>query len=411
MTEHSLFYYPYASFTNTQLPLLKVAALYFDKLYILDPVGASWNTIGADFIARDAILLLKEAGILEIVTSQAVLEQFSSALEESIRQDMGDLEFLNLCEAHSQASNKQRWTLSLAKVPENLQTDQAMRQLLGDFARKVSSETEAGQYREQFIAYAETGQVYNEYREGYNSDKEYRYADFPLALGEAIMMNHALFSGLLHKGATPITDDPFHNQVLLHKVKRTIREESRIQEPLIQQAIANRMQKHQMTADWLAGTALADSRLNLPILDPQFFSLEDILDYRAKNNDGLQGARHNLSQMASQIKSEPWSKDFAMELKYTTIPNLVKELDEIRKAQDGWLHSSRGWVVLQAAGVAAGTAAAVLTVFTAPITPAALLIAGLSLTSGTAVPITQWFLERDGENALQENGLHYLLKV
>jgi hypothetical protein len=171
------------------------------------------------------------------------------------------------------------------------------------------------------------------------------------------------------------------------------------------------MQKHQMTADWLAGTALADSRLNLPILDPQFFSLEDILDYRAKNNDGLQGARHNLSQMASQIKSEPWSKDFAMELKYTTIPNLVKELDEVRKAQDGWLHSSRGWAVLQAAGVAAGTAAAVLTVFTAPITPAALLIAGLSLTSGTAVPITQWFLERDGENALQENGLHYLLKV
>jgi hypothetical protein len=29
------------SFTNAQLPLLKVAALYFDKLAILDPVGAS----------------------------------------------------------------------------------------------------------------------------------------------------------------------------------------------------------------------------------------------------------------------------------------------------------------------------------------------------------------------------------
>ena len=41
MTEHNLFYYPYASFTNQQLPLLKVAALYFDKLVILDPVGGS----------------------------------------------------------------------------------------------------------------------------------------------------------------------------------------------------------------------------------------------------------------------------------------------------------------------------------------------------------------------------------
>jgi hypothetical protein len=39
MTEHNLFYYRYTSFTNSQRPLLKVAALYFDKLYILDPAA------------------------------------------------------------------------------------------------------------------------------------------------------------------------------------------------------------------------------------------------------------------------------------------------------------------------------------------------------------------------------------
>ncbi len=59
MTEHNLFYYPYASFTNAQLPLLKVAALYFDKLSILDPVGASWDTIGADYVAREAVKVLR----------------------------------------------------------------------------------------------------------------------------------------------------------------------------------------------------------------------------------------------------------------------------------------------------------------------------------------------------------------
>jgi len=47
MTEHNLFYYAYASFTNAQLPLLKVAALYFNKLVLLDPVGTSWVIIGA----------------------------------------------------------------------------------------------------------------------------------------------------------------------------------------------------------------------------------------------------------------------------------------------------------------------------------------------------------------------------
>ena len=40
MTEHNLFYYPSASFTNAQLPLLKMTALWFDKLVFLDPVGA-----------------------------------------------------------------------------------------------------------------------------------------------------------------------------------------------------------------------------------------------------------------------------------------------------------------------------------------------------------------------------------
>lgn len=49
MTEHNLVYCPCASFTNAQLSLLKAAALDFDKLVILHPVGASWPTIGADY--------------------------------------------------------------------------------------------------------------------------------------------------------------------------------------------------------------------------------------------------------------------------------------------------------------------------------------------------------------------------
>jgi hypothetical protein len=46
MTDHTLFYYPYASFTDAQLPLLKATALWFDRLVILDPVGANWIEAG-----------------------------------------------------------------------------------------------------------------------------------------------------------------------------------------------------------------------------------------------------------------------------------------------------------------------------------------------------------------------------
>ena len=42
-----------------------MAVLWFDKLVILDPVGASWDTVGAHHAARDVVRLLKNADILE----------------------------------------------------------------------------------------------------------------------------------------------------------------------------------------------------------------------------------------------------------------------------------------------------------------------------------------------------------
>lgn len=120
MTDHKLFYYPYASFTYAQLPLLKVAALYSDKLTLLDPVGASWDTVGADSIARDAVRQLEDAGILEIVTPATVLAQYAAPIAAAIRRDLSDRKFLDLCVAHASASGKQRWRLSLAKVPQDL---------------------------------------------------------------------------------------------------------------------------------------------------------------------------------------------------------------------------------------------------------------------------------------------------
>ncbi len=77
MSGHNRFYYPYASFTNEQVPLLKVAALYFDKLIILNSGGASWATAGADHFARDAITLLNSGGILEVVTPADVLAKYT----------------------------------------------------------------------------------------------------------------------------------------------------------------------------------------------------------------------------------------------------------------------------------------------------------------------------------------------
>ncbi len=68
-------YYPYKSFTNVQLTLLKVTTLYFGNLVILDPIGASTYTIGADHVVRNAVRLLDDAGILQMVAPTDVLAQ------------------------------------------------------------------------------------------------------------------------------------------------------------------------------------------------------------------------------------------------------------------------------------------------------------------------------------------------
>lgn len=428
MNEHNLFYYPYASFTDAQIPLLKVAALYFDKLIILDPVGAGWNTIGADYPAREAVRQLKDAGILELVSPAAVLSRYETPMMTAIRHDMAYPAFLDLCEAHRMASNRERWTLSLSKVPEDLQADQRLRYLMGDFARETAAKAAyaaedyiehidaisylpgnnrsipsgALQRAQDYRSYAETGEAYDEYREGYDKDVEYRYADFPLALGEAIMMNHALFAGLLYAGATPITDDPFHSQALVLKLRQGL------QDPAVLKAQEERARMHK--ANRLAMAALADTQLQLPILDPAV-PLDEVLSYRQKHADALQEAREKLGWMARRIEAEPWSADFASELEHKTIPDLHDALIQAGKDRDSWLQSGRGKSMLKAVGVAVGTAAAVLTLVATPAAPVALAVAGLGLASAS-LPGAEWLMDwRDGKKAVQENGLHYLLST
>jgi len=259
MTPHRLYYYPYASFTDQQLPLLKVAAVWFDELVILDPLGANLNTIGVEPRVSQALQLLQREGILRVVDPASVLQTYESPMAAAIRADLADPAFLQLCQSHTQATGYQRWTLSLAKVPQDLQADQALRHLLGDFARSVAGESSryleaAGTNPADVIAFAETGQAYNETRPGSDGPVEYRTTDLPLALGEAVMVNHALFAGLLQAGATPISDDPFHSQALALKLARAL------QDPAVQQAQAiharqQKLDRWQPARCWMPSSA------------------------------------------------------------------------------------------------------------------------------------------------------------
>ena len=141
MTEHTIFYYPYASFRGGKELLLKAADLYFDKLYILDPEKANWAGIGQSPLIHDLNQLEKE-NILVRIAPEDVLYKYENIIAESIRADLDDPEFLKLCELSNRA---ERWILALAKVPKDILDDPAfnpldrsMERFMGNVAREQS---------------------------------------------------------------------------------------------------------------------------------------------------------------------------------------------------------------------------------------------------------------------------------
>jgi hypothetical protein len=220
-TAQSLFYYPYGSFSDQQSPILRAAALYFDRLFILDPEKASAGTVGAEPILNDLALLKKE-GILSPVAPETVLGELSGEISKAIQDDLKDESFLQLCRSAGQTG---RWMIALSKLPDDRKLDEAVRRFLVDQAEKAGSREEWysttpeggrgvwGESGDRTSVNVPNVPVYNEVALTAAGHQAYRYAEFPLELGESIMINHALFASLVLKRATPITDNVFHDKV------------------------------------------------------------------------------------------------------------------------------------------------------------------------------------------------------
>lgn len=310
---HSIFYYPYASLQSKQSMLLKALALYFDKLYVLDPAKASWATIGAGQIERD-LRLLEVEGLLQRVAPEEVLLHNEKTIFDAIRSDLADPGFQNLCAGHGQG----RWTLALAKVPATIRNDpafqpldQAMKQLMTDF--KSGSE------------------VYDEWRESQNGNVEYRYADYPFSIGEAIMLNHALVSSLLHTNAVPLTDDVLHSNILNYKLQKAS------QLPALRDVLESREKQQQFASTSAVAQALTDLQLGAI---PEALTLEQILNYRRNHGAELQSAREALDWMAREIVQRPWTKDFEDEVYHQLIPNLHTALQPTKSSWSSWLKAA-----------------------------------------------------------------------
>ncbi|MCB9157642.1 MAG: hypothetical protein H6645_11065 [Caldilineaceae bacterium] len=370
MQPHSVFYYPYATIGQEQSLLLKATALYFDKLYILDPRRANFAGVGVGEIEKD-VSLLEQAGILERVAPEQVLHEHENTIATAIQQDLANPEFNKLCAEKGDAT----WTLALAKVPLPIREDPAYQPIDKSMQRLMSK------YQT----------IYDEYRETQYGTIEYRYANYPFAIGEAIMLNHALVGGMLHSHAVPITDDPLHNRILNYKLQHAQKT------PKIQAIIADRMQQQKIAASKVALQSLTDLQLGAI---PQEMSLESILEYRSIYKGELDAARKELSMMARKINQRPWTQEFENELFHKTIPELHEALQPVKGSWDSWL---------KGAGLVLGGAVVVLELFANPVTSIALAVAGLTVAKDAGIGGMQ--LYQDWKTGKEQNGLHYLLRL
>lgn len=400
MCPNSVFYYPYADFKNRNLPLLKAAALYFDKLYILDPFKAvsGSNEFNDEPVARDVLLLEKEK-ILERVSPEEVLGSYERNIAEAIHEDLQDPEFLRVCEQNGDP--RKGWLLALAKVPKSIELDESMKKLIGPIPNSLYSLLHSN-YQELPGRYYEEGLFLEHSMFEINGKRvDYRYRELPLPLGESIMINHALFGGLLQKGATPLTDELFHKDVLNLKIQRAIHH------PQIRQVLEDQAEKLQLKQNIFSSALMTDWKIKLPVLSPAL-SLASILEYRHEHETELQEARQRLSEIAREIGEDPWSDDFA-ELVNAKLGQTEHELRDLQKQRDDWLKRESVRTALKVAGIAASAGGATLSLMLSP-TPLMPVLLCLSLVGGVVVPGLEIYREwMDEKSKFAGNGLHYFI--
>lgn len=161
---------------------------------------------------------------------------------------------------------------------------------------------------------------------------EYRYADYPIEIGESIMINHALYTGLLYSKASPITDDFFHKTIFDYKINRVLQDKEICD--LIKDDTYQGIKENE-----LAKETLLD--IDLGIISPKL-PMEAILEYRDENLDKLQNVREEIHWLAREIRVNPYTEKFYEDIKSNIIPKRIRpKLEECTKNRNAWLKKNK----------------------------------------------------------------------
>jgi hypothetical protein len=322
MSLFSGIYYPYA--TEEQKQIIKIAAIYFDKIYIMSPITIvdKFSTLDK---YRKSISLVKKyiepSQIKEIskVRDRETIEILKFQDETKLLQDEGVVEFIN--------PFKDPDTLQLQQIFDDLEDS-----LFQEFLMQTLEEKATASHGTALAA-----DIWANISSHKMSDHQlYEFRrDFILAT----LVHHTAIASIT-LNATPFTNIPDFHDLLRHKIQTIFAQEALVKKPLHQdsflgvpikidgsriigvvhvdrpqnytrqkKALRYYKQNNKIKANFLA---IETIKQNLPNFELE--SYEDILVLREKLKDQLEQFRTMMAKIAADIQSLPWDDDFQADL-------------------------------------------------------------------------------------------------
>jgi len=299
-------YYPYT--TVQSIDNLMAMVLYFDTIYIINPEKAA---IG-DRLIRQEISVLEREKIIRYISPAELLEEYDNLMTQSVINDLGNSDFLNLC--HNKALPKV-WKIYTEKIPNAL-ADSTFRKYLVNVPALYESQRFGHSLREgPFSHIEERHQAYERMREiseeRSNRYREYRFVELPFEYGESLMINHALCA-CDKFSLTPLTDHQVHHDFLKFKfaqMQNTV---------LLKRILKDYGFIKDMKIDLAAIDIISET---VPILEKA--SVTDVLEFRDENKDALERFRIEMGRVATKIEGNFWDEDFSQKI-IDTIDDKVK---------------------------------------------------------------------------------------
>ena len=176
----------------------------------------------------------------------------------------------------------------------------------------------------------------------------------PLHVGAAIILNHALYGGMLHIEATPVTKDRLHAELFAYKFEKLRND------PHFLRIINDDDRDALRKADAAAFHGLPKIKIDLGGFPFGLVSVKRILEIRAKRGTALEEIRKKFGQLAQDIRVEDWTPEYWREVGNRMIPKLNEELKQAIES------TKVDWWTVSAAALAAGGFVLSLTIVPSP---------------------------------------------